>query len=567
MVNKVTSSWVRADQIFERVPFISTITSIINLFHKCITIPIKGKLSVKDYYFTYLNQKSFSRCVVLLIPVLGNIIVGIYDSLNKQSVGLSKTTHNGNAPRRPRPSAVVTNPAILTGQPVTQGTDQTEPNPVSAPAQQNTSPQPLPRTSPQPLPRTSPVRRLSFSESTVTGTTDTNESAQSPAAVSESSEHSAAPSSVYDSASVVAELPSAPSTPRGQGIKSQLAYTPLNKSDAEVKKMIEQIENHGNESSLQDMPIWIIDDFEFVHAAVKKDARSIKDASERLKGDETIMSIVVKQDGRLIRHGSDDIKGNINIARLALQSNPEAYRHLSKTLREDENLARDAFFRNGLLIQHSEPAIRDHLNLAKQAINQNVGAYQYLSDRLKADPDIGVSVCLNKAIMFKQLPESLRDNIQVVEAATQRQPDLLKFAGPNAKKDFSLILGVVLNEGLALRFADVTARAEEDLVKPAVRQNGLALAFADEKLRDKEEVVRLAVGQNGLALEFVSKRLREDKKIVSIAVSKNKDAFNHALGAAKNDPTIRQKAGLPPVESKRKAPPKGGIRVLPAGVV
>ncbi|MBS4168373.1 HEAT repeat domain-containing protein [Parachlamydia sp. AcF125] len=71
---------LKADQISDYIPGLSTITNSIDLFQKYVVFPSKQKASISNsHYYTYLQQKSFSRCIVLLIPVIGNIIIGIYD--------------------------------------------------------------------------------------------------------------------------------------------------------------------------------------------------------------------------------------------------------------------------------------------------------------------------------------------------------------------------------------------------------------------------------------------------------------------------------------------------------
>lgn len=38
----------------------------------------------ENRYYTHLSQKSPLRCVALLIPFIGNILVGIYDFVNRK---------------------------------------------------------------------------------------------------------------------------------------------------------------------------------------------------------------------------------------------------------------------------------------------------------------------------------------------------------------------------------------------------------------------------------------------------------------------------------------------------
>lgn len=85
-----TNNWIKADKILDRIPVLSTIANLVDLFQKTIVIPRMDKLDIdKSEYYAYLNKKSFVRCTLLLLPVLGNIIVAIYD-LAKSALNVPK---------------------------------------------------------------------------------------------------------------------------------------------------------------------------------------------------------------------------------------------------------------------------------------------------------------------------------------------------------------------------------------------------------------------------------------------------------------------------------------------
>ncbi len=79
------SFFVNADKISAYIPIASTITNLVDLFLKCVVLPRMNKEDIaKNHYYTHLKEKSFIRCITLLIPVLGNIVIGIYDIYNKR---------------------------------------------------------------------------------------------------------------------------------------------------------------------------------------------------------------------------------------------------------------------------------------------------------------------------------------------------------------------------------------------------------------------------------------------------------------------------------------------------
>lgn len=76
MISGVNNFFIKADVMCDKVPFLSTLSNIIDLFQKLVVFPLIGNRAIdSSKYFTHVNDKSVFRCVVLLIPVIGQIIV------------------------------------------------------------------------------------------------------------------------------------------------------------------------------------------------------------------------------------------------------------------------------------------------------------------------------------------------------------------------------------------------------------------------------------------------------------------------------------------------------------
>jgi len=70
------------DMFFDYVPFISTVTNIVNIFQKFLIIPFIDKDYLKEsHYFFHIQNKGLFRCVLLIVPILGNLIVIGVDSV------------------------------------------------------------------------------------------------------------------------------------------------------------------------------------------------------------------------------------------------------------------------------------------------------------------------------------------------------------------------------------------------------------------------------------------------------------------------------------------------------
>lgn len=70
------------DKAADRVPFFSSITNMVDLFIKANMSDKAQAPSQSDRYYTHIKDKSPFRCILLLIPIFGNIVVALIDYNN-----------------------------------------------------------------------------------------------------------------------------------------------------------------------------------------------------------------------------------------------------------------------------------------------------------------------------------------------------------------------------------------------------------------------------------------------------------------------------------------------------
>lgn len=75
---------ITIDQIYDYIPVVSTVTNFVDIFEKCVFKGLKQETIDKNRYFSHIKDKSNLRCVVLLVPFIGNIIIGIYDLIQNK---------------------------------------------------------------------------------------------------------------------------------------------------------------------------------------------------------------------------------------------------------------------------------------------------------------------------------------------------------------------------------------------------------------------------------------------------------------------------------------------------
>ena len=76
------SNYVIDHEVYcDRIPIISTLVNLYYLFQKCVIDIFKIDSSARSFNAEHISHKSYDRCLVLLIPVLGNIVVYLYEKL------------------------------------------------------------------------------------------------------------------------------------------------------------------------------------------------------------------------------------------------------------------------------------------------------------------------------------------------------------------------------------------------------------------------------------------------------------------------------------------------------
>ncbi|HEY4832303.1 MAG TPA: hypothetical protein VIH61_07070 [Waddliaceae bacterium] len=77
-MNDISNLLVKIDHFCDYIPLVSSVTNLVDLFQKCVVLPFMDKTTiVSNHYYKHINEKSFVRCFLLVIPVIGNIIIGI----------------------------------------------------------------------------------------------------------------------------------------------------------------------------------------------------------------------------------------------------------------------------------------------------------------------------------------------------------------------------------------------------------------------------------------------------------------------------------------------------------
>jgi ankyrin repeat protein len=67
------------DKVGDYIPFVSTITNLVDLFQKAMLDLNKTEITEDQHYYVHLKKKDYVFCAILLIPVFGNIMMAYMD--------------------------------------------------------------------------------------------------------------------------------------------------------------------------------------------------------------------------------------------------------------------------------------------------------------------------------------------------------------------------------------------------------------------------------------------------------------------------------------------------------
>jgi ankyrin repeat protein len=95
---RISTTFAEVDRVCDYIPFVSTVSNVVDLFQKCVCKCLSETVS-KSRYWTHIKQKDLFRCFILLVPILGNIYVLVSDYLeykkDKASCDRSIQFHQG----------------------------------------------------------------------------------------------------------------------------------------------------------------------------------------------------------------------------------------------------------------------------------------------------------------------------------------------------------------------------------------------------------------------------------------------------------------------------------------
>ena len=256
------------------------------------------------------------------------------------------------------------------------------------------------------------------------------------------------------------------------------------------------------------------------------------DFSEEILRDRRVVLAAVKTTGKSLRYASDTLKGDRVVVLAAIkQAGWSILQFASPTLRDDRDMMHAAVRSNGLFLEYASNALKNDRGIVSIAVESSplfvrkfngegeygapdtVSALRWASDELRGDRDIVVAAVRRVGTALQYVYVAVPGSMEKYGVKGRRGG---KGSGKVSKEEKREARKEKRAEQARLKEEREGASLINDraVVMIAIQADGCALQFASEELRGDREVVREAVRRTGWALDGASEELQADRDIV-----------------------------------------------------
>lgn len=435
---------VNIDKTWDRLPVISTVSNIVNLFIKTVVLPFKSPSSVGgNPFYVHLKDKSFTRCIVLLIPVLGNVAVWVYDMSQRK---YDDAEYMLNALREGSLSAAKASERLADNIDfMTKALEFNAEQVVKAASSDLRSNE---------IFMLAAIRKWHGAfEHVISG------------AITDSFREKA----VAANSSVLQYI--------GDG---KFLTAILKRDGLLLDKLANHFKSHQN----------------FVETAITQEPAALQYSP--LCNDSKFMLEPLKKNGALLEYAGEEILKSRDHVLAAMGNHIKALRH--SPLRSNREFVKQAIQKyGGAVLQHADPALQNDRQLCLDSLDHNSrdgrvpAAWPYISFTLRGATDFIESALYKNGWVLKELTDIDRNNVKFVTQACEHFPEVVAHAGPDVMKNKGFVLGQVKQRNaLALKHAP-TLQNDREVVCAALDANGMALEYISEDLANDPEIVDRAL--------------------------------------------------------------------------
>ena len=480
-------SLVKWDQRLEYVPVASSITNLVDLFLKTAVLLFKNPATITgNPFYTHLKDKSFTRCTVLLVPVLGNVAVWLYDLSQRKDTSsyilrmmairpdyIAEASERLKGDKTFLLQAIKVNPDATMKHCSVQLIDDPD----------------------------FMLEAIGVSEDAFRYLSD-----------------------------------------RLRGDNNFLNQAVLkNNSVLKYIQLYTYLLNLVivNGSLLEKLSLDYKESTSFVSSAIAKNPPCLKHSP--LRDNQRFMWEKLAKDGLLLQYAGEEIQKSHLFVKLAMNNNIAALQF--SPLKNDRGFVREAIQEHGgAVFQYADENLRGDRQFALESLGKNEKddwtptAWPFIDARLRCNPDFTKHALISNGWVLKKLSEGSRNVVDFVDCACTHFPDAIVHAGAEVMKTRTFVLDQVKKgNALALKCAP-DFQADLEVVETALDADDMALEYVAEDLANDIAIVRRAIASNPTkskflecpaAAKFIGKNLLANEAVMIALINDHPAIIKH----------------------------------------
>lgn len=436
---------VTADRYSSYIPLASTVTNLVDIFLKYVVIPRMQEKEVwNSHYYMHLDQKSFARCITLLVPILGNIIIATYDFVHRQWDDKEQVL------------ATVKEFGYKLNDASARLQNDKE---VALAAMQN-----------YPFAVSSASNRLRNDKDFMLASMKQNIH----------SIHCLGSTLKNDKDAMLAFV-------KQNGLALEYVGEPLKKDKEVVSVAMQQ-----NSAAAKFIAAPLKNDKDFMFPFVKQDGALLEYVGEQLKDDPEVVLAATQSKYSVLRFASSRLKNDKEFMLAAIEKNSFVLQGCSTSLKDDKEFMLLILKTHKWAIAEASDRLRDDRDFMLAVIQQDSTAMKYIGSTLRKDKDFILTLLnhSNHALGYAD-EQLLNDREFILDVMKHNALVVLPYLKEKFQDDKEIMLIAVKEYGWALEYASLRLREDKEVTEAAIEQDSNAVIFTHPKALEARSLVEL----------------------------------------------------------------------------
>ena len=250
------------------------------------------------------------------------------------------------------------------------------------------------------------------------------------------------------------------------------------------------------------------DDFDMVLFAVTKSDDALEQASDRIRNDPELVSILLEHNPYILKHCSPAIIKNTKIVRKSIRASPCTFLHADPSFLSNKAVA----------VYCIEMCLQKYRSWCP------FNLYHHLDPILKMDQDIIRLTLRYKAETLYDIPTDLPFYREVVMEFLEINPRYIEYLSTPYLDDKDIIHHYIRHHydcGIWFFYVSDRLRNNVDTVKLFLKHSELGLKYVGRQAKRNMDILKFSLLRNSNNFHFVPVRYRKDQTLINLALDGN----------------------------------------------